>query len=333
MVAQRSTTTGRAASRARRPTAWVPQSKPFWLMEIGCPAVDKGANQPNVFVDPKSSESALPYFSRGTRDDLMQRRYLRAFIEAFDPASRRLCRRTPIRCRSLTDARMVDLDHIHVYTWDARPYPAFPTQHRRVGRRRQLAARALAQRALRPPRRWPRRWTQLLDDYGFADHETGALNGTVPGFVIDRVMSPRDALQPLELAYFFDSVESGGRIVFRHRGAEPPVLSLDGGRSGRGARGRRAADADARRRRPSCRRRPRSPTSRARATIARRSRRRAGLRARAGASAQAELPLVLDFERASEIAESWLFEAWASRERAELQAAAVGARGRARRCG
>ncbi|WP_348533600.1 glycoside hydrolase TIM-barrel-like domain-containing protein [Hyphomicrobium sp. CS1GBMeth3] len=35
------------------PTAWVPQSKPFWFMEIGCPAVDKGANQPNVFVDPK----------------------------------------------------------------------------------------------------------------------------------------------------------------------------------------------------------------------------------------------------------------------------------------
>src|SRR5690606_28283230 len=66
------------------PTAWVPQSKPFWFLEIGCPAVDKGANQPNVFVDPKSSESAVPYFSRGTRDDLMQRRYLRAFTEAFD---------------------------------------------------------------------------------------------------------------------------------------------------------------------------------------------------------------------------------------------------------
>ncbi len=38
------------------PTAWVAQSKPIWLTEIGCPAVDKGANQPSVFPDPKSSE-------------------------------------------------------------------------------------------------------------------------------------------------------------------------------------------------------------------------------------------------------------------------------------
>ncbi|HEY8195258.1 MAG TPA: glycoside hydrolase TIM-barrel-like domain-containing protein [Hyphomicrobium sp.] len=65
-------------------TAWVPQSKPFWFMEFGCPAVDKGANQPNVFVDPKSSESMLPYYSRGIRDDLMQARFLQVFRDAFD---------------------------------------------------------------------------------------------------------------------------------------------------------------------------------------------------------------------------------------------------------
>ena len=33
-------------SEAAAPTAWVPGSKPFWFTEIGCPAVDKGANQP-----------------------------------------------------------------------------------------------------------------------------------------------------------------------------------------------------------------------------------------------------------------------------------------------
>ena len=57
----------------------MPQSKPFWFTELGCPAVDKGANQPNVFIDPKSSESFLPYYSRGTRDDFMQRHCLQAF--------------------------------------------------------------------------------------------------------------------------------------------------------------------------------------------------------------------------------------------------------------
>ena len=39
--------------------------KPIRLIEIGFPAVDKGANAPNVFVDPKSSESALPFYQTG----------------------------------------------------------------------------------------------------------------------------------------------------------------------------------------------------------------------------------------------------------------------------
>ena len=68
------------------PTGWVPQSKPIWLTELGCPAVDKGANQPSVFPDPKSSESGVPYFSTGARDDLIQRRMLEAVLRTFDPA-------------------------------------------------------------------------------------------------------------------------------------------------------------------------------------------------------------------------------------------------------
>ena len=50
-------------------TAYVPQGKPIRFTEFGCPAVDKGPNQPNVFFDPKSSESSLPYFSIGSKDD------------------------------------------------------------------------------------------------------------------------------------------------------------------------------------------------------------------------------------------------------------------------
>ena len=60
------------------PTAWVPQSKPIWFTELGCPAIDRGTNQPNVFFDPKSSESFTPHFSRGWRDDAIQRAYLEA---------------------------------------------------------------------------------------------------------------------------------------------------------------------------------------------------------------------------------------------------------------
>jgi len=49
--------------------------------------VDKGTNQPNVFYDPKSSESFLPYFSNGLRDDFMQRAYLDALISYWDPVA------------------------------------------------------------------------------------------------------------------------------------------------------------------------------------------------------------------------------------------------------
>ena len=55
-----STTSGSRGVRQTTGTLWVPQSKPVWFTEIGCAAIDKGTNQPNKFLDPKSSESALP---------------------------------------------------------------------------------------------------------------------------------------------------------------------------------------------------------------------------------------------------------------------------------
>ena len=93
------------------------------MTEIGCPAVDKGANQPSIFPDPKSSEAGLPHFSNGKRDDLIQRRYLEAVLGAFDPAfgDAALNPVSPIY-----GERMIAPASIHLWTWDARPYPAFP---------------------------------------------------------------------------------------------------------------------------------------------------------------------------------------------------------------
>ena len=101
------------------PTAWIPQSKPIWFTELGCPAVDRGTNQPNVFFDPKSSESFTPYFSRGGRDDAIQRAYLEAtYLWWADPANN--------PTSTITGARMVHLPECAAWTWDARPYPFFP---------------------------------------------------------------------------------------------------------------------------------------------------------------------------------------------------------------
>lgn len=66
--------------RQASPTEWVPQSKQIVFTEFGCAAVNKATNQPNVFVDPKSSESFHPHHSNGNADDVIQRAYLTAML-------------------------------------------------------------------------------------------------------------------------------------------------------------------------------------------------------------------------------------------------------------
>ena len=297
------------------PTAWIAQSKPVWLTEVGCPAVDLGANQPNVFIDPKSSESLLPWYSRGERDDLMQRRYLQAFIEGLDPDhAGYIAGSNPLS--AVYGGRMLDLDHVHVYAWDARPYPAFPGNGEvwgdganwRLGHwlNGRIASQPLGSVV-----------ADILDGYGFDAYDTGALDGLVAGLVIDRPMSAREALQPLELAFFLDSRESGGKVHFRHRGAGPiaagftaadlvetrpgnPLVTLTRGQETDLPAAARltfsAIEADYRQ------------------AVAQ-SRRLVGA---SGRIAQAQIPLVMDAAQASRTVDTWLFEAWAARERAKF---------------
>lgn len=294
-------------------TAWLPQSKPVWFMETGCGAVDKAANQPNVFADPKSAESALPHFSSGRRDDYMQRRYLEAVLEAYDPAhAGAVAGLNPVS--TVYGLPMLAVDRTHVYAWDLRPYPAYPSDtetwsdgdnwrrgHWLNGR---VAALPLGDLV-----------TQLMADFDFQAVDAGGLEGLVPGYVVDRIMAPRDALQPLELAYFFDSLESGGRIMLCHRGADaavatitddlaveakpgvPPVTLTRGQETDLPAAAKISfisADGDY----------PQAVAEARRLTGA------------SGRIAQAELPIILDPDAAGELAESWLYETWAARERA-----------------
>ncbi len=107
------------------PTSWIPQSKPFWFTELGCPSIDKGSNRPNVFYDPKSSESAIPYFSDGTTDYLIQRRYINSMLRFFNESDPDFTEdRNPQS--PLYAGRMADPSRVMIYTWDARPYPYFP---------------------------------------------------------------------------------------------------------------------------------------------------------------------------------------------------------------
>lgn len=199
------------------PTAWVPQSKPIWLTEIGCPAVDKGANQPSVFPDPKSSEAGLPHYSSGDRDDLIQRRYIEAALGAFDPAFNE----TPANpVSTVYGGRMIPPDGVHVWTWDARPFPAFPamtetwsdaanwqTGHWLTGRLGSTPLDGLV--------------SAILSDSGIGGADTSELGEGADGYVVDRPMTPRAMLDPLSLAFAFDAFEQDGVLRFRRRGGLP----------------------------------------------------------------------------------------------------------------
>lgn len=102
------------------PTAWVPESKPIRFTEFGCPAINKGSNEPNLFVDAKSSESGIPYYSNGSRDDLNQRIALETVLVHFRDVVN-----SPIS--TVYNAPMIAADGMSAWCWDARPFPQFPS--------------------------------------------------------------------------------------------------------------------------------------------------------------------------------------------------------------
>ncbi|MDM7931170.1 glycoside hydrolase/phage tail family protein [Tabrizicola sp.] len=195
--------------RVADPTAWVPGSKPFWFTEFGCPAVDKGTNQPNKFVDAKSSESGLPLWSNGRRDDLIQMQYLLAVTSFWaDPANN--------PASALYDGPMVDMSHAHAWAWDARPFPEFPGQidvwndGDNYTRGHWLNGRATNQPLAAVV-------SEICYQSGVTDIDTSSLFGLVRGFQQPDVTTARAALQPLLLAFGFDVMERDGKLRFRNR--------------------------------------------------------------------------------------------------------------------
>lgn len=187
-------------SRASRATAWVPSSKPVRLIEIGFPAIDKGTNSPNLFFDPKSSESAVPPYSNGARDDLLQRRAL------------------SVATRYWADQPMVE--QVLVWAWDARPWPDFPARktvwsdgdnwsygHWLNGRGGLVDVSEAVEEMAR------RAGTEI---------DASRISGVVDGFAIDGVTSLAAAIAPLALAYEFDLREREGGLHATHES----VLSI-----------------------------------------------------------------------------------------------------------
>jgi hypothetical protein len=205
-------------ARSVTPTAWVPGMKPIRLTEFGCAAVDRGSNAPNLFQDPKSAESSLPPFSTGARDDRIQRRALEAVLRHYAGPEN-----NPVS--AIYGGPM--LAGADAWCWDARPWPTFPgrgdvwadagawrTGHwlnGRLGGDTVDLIRALLKRG-----------GLTVDDF-----DVGSVSGAVQGYVIDRPMRTRDALEPLLAALGMVAAERNGRVAVVGEATVETALMLD----------------------------------------------------------------------------------------------------------
>ncbi|MFC6487982.1 baseplate multidomain protein megatron [Nitratireductor sp. GCM10026969] len=204
------------------PTAWIPQSKPIHFTELGCAAVDKGPNQPNVFPDPKSSENAVPYFSNGGRSDLAQYRLLLAHYRHWEDGGPAANPISPIY-----DGPMVDVAQISIWAWDARPFPAFPIEdevwadganwargHWLNGRLSGITVGALID--------------TVLQDHGLGSADTARADGTLAGYVVSTPTTARAALEPVTNLFRIGVRDDGQRLVFATEGTDAgQALELD----------------------------------------------------------------------------------------------------------
>lgn len=182
-------------------TAWVPASKPIWFTEIGYASVDGATNEPNVFIDPTSSASDYPRFSRKRIDFAVQRRALEVAYEVWGASGM--------------------ITELFVWGWDARPYPAWPdllsvwadggnwiTGHWLQGKIGRTQLDAIVKHLL------------LLIGIAPERIDVSALKAQVDGLVLHQRTTARAVLEQLQAVYAFDLRESGGKIVAVNRNQE-----------------------------------------------------------------------------------------------------------------
>lgn len=180
-------------------TDWVPQSKKIWFTEFGFPSVDGASNQPNVFYDPDSSESAFPHHSRGRVDFQAQRNAIKATLNEW------------------AGSDMVE--RLFLWTWDARPFPFWPDMTRiwadggawRTGHwvNGKFGLSSLAAIVSYLSQRVGLTASQI---------DVSRLHSLVDGYVLNNQASARNAIDNLRAAYFFDAVESDGLVKYVARG-------------------------------------------------------------------------------------------------------------------
>ncbi|MBO6899753.1 MAG: glycoside hydrolase TIM-barrel-like domain-containing protein [Rhizobiaceae bacterium] len=208
---------------AGSPTGWVPRSKPIWLTELGGPAVDKGPNQPNVFPDPKSAESASPHFSNGARSDVASQNLIRAHLDRWDGVAADFDA-TQNSISEVYGGRMLDASRIYLWAWDARPFPAFPLRrdlwsdghnwllgHWLNGRLNGAGVSDLI--------------TRIAEDFGAGTVKITGVIGSVTGYIVSDPTTARRALEPLADLFGLSFVAGEGGLVVTSDDIRPAAVN------------------------------------------------------------------------------------------------------------
>ncbi len=121
---------------------------------------------------------------------------------------------------------MVDPGRIYLWAWDARPYPAFPLHGGRWADAANFeTGHWLNGRIEGAP--MDDLLGAMLADHGLAAQRPIAADGFVEGYVIDRPMSLRAAIEPLAATFGFDVVATGGAARFVRRSSRAVAVLSD----------------------------------------------------------------------------------------------------------
>ena len=120
------------------------------------------------------------------------------------------------------EAPMLDMSRAHVWAWDARPFPQFPSKTafwsdgENYSRGHWITGRSANQPLSLVV-------AEICERSGVTRFDVSGLFGVVRGYSPEGIGTARAALQPLMLAYGFEAVERDGVLTFKMRGNRKPV--------------------------------------------------------------------------------------------------------------
>lgn len=192
-----------------------PQFDGAWCDEFGAPAVDLGGNQPSAFPSDKPDNDSLPFGSKGYRDDAQQRAILDTALKLWGEEGSAANPLSPVDGRA-----MIDPSAVHLWTWDARPFPLFPYAsdvwsngvnwtrgHWLNGR---LGAGSLGSVIL-----------ALCEHFDLPPMDVGGVHGMIDGYTLSEPTKARVAFDDLSTVFALDIVPKASSAKVTMRKADP----------------------------------------------------------------------------------------------------------------